>query len=105
MNKETNTYPGDILITKNIASDSYIKTINHITTDGINYVIEDKVSRKEIDKLKSKLDELMAKPKFVKFNCMNCGAPITNRIDDHILKCKYCKTAYFVGTDLINMIN
>ena len=43
-------------------------------------------------------------PKMIELSCPHCGAPAVNRLDDHILKCPYCKSAYFVGTDLIRAV-
>ena len=43
-------------------------------------------------------------PQMIELSCPHCGAPAINKVDDHILKCPYCKSAYFVGTDLIRAI-
>lgn len=99
--EKTLSNKGDILIKH---GDKWNPIVKNIKIGATNYDIVDETSREEINELKRRLDELMSKPKFVKLNCMNCGAPITNRINDHILKCKYCNTAYFVGTNLVNMI-
>lgn len=43
-------------------------------------------------------------PQMIELSCPHCGAPAVNRLDDHILKCPYCKSAYLVGTDLIRAV-
>ena len=40
-------------------------------------------------------------PTVYKMTCQGCGAPIDQRIDDHILKCPYCKSVYAIGTKMI----
>ena len=54
------------------------------------------------DDLLSALKKLQNKmlPKTISLNCPNCGAPTSIALNDHILKCKYCRSAYFVGTEL-----
>jgi len=42
-----------------------------------------------------------AKPSFFKLTCQNCGASVEQKLDDHLFKCPYCKSAYFIGTELI----
>ena len=41
-------------------------------------------------------------PKFYKLTCQGCGASINQKMNDHILKCPYCKSVYAVGTKMIN---
>ena len=54
------------------------------------------------DDLLAALKKLQKKmtPKTISLNCPNCGAPTSIALNDHILKCKYCRSAYFVGTEL-----
>ena len=54
------------------------------------------------DDLLAALKKLQNKmlPKTISLNCPNCGAPTSIALNNHILKCKYCRSAYFVGTEL-----
>ena len=70
-------------------------TVSKIQLHGTDYMIADHVSREEIEELKKKINGV----RYIKLNCQNCGAPLTNKIEDHIVKCKFCHTAYFIGTD------
>lgn len=71
------------------------KTVSSIDIGGEQYQILDYVSREEMEELKKKINGV----RYIKLNCQNCGAPLTNDIEDHIVKCKFCHTAYFIGTD------
>ena len=63
-----------------------------------------KSAHNEIDELREMIAKLTAKPYFMKIQCHNCGAPITIESSNHLVKCKYCHTAYFSGTQLVNAI-
>lgn len=39
---------------------------------------------------------------YTEISCRNCGGKILQKIDDHILKCPYCGTAYIIGRYQIN---
>ena len=39
---------------------------------------------------------------YTEISCRNCGGKILQKIDDHILKCPYCGTAYIIGKYQIN---
>lgn len=54
--------------------------------------------KKLVSKLESQLED---KPTFVELECQQCGAHQFQRIDDHIFKCSYCKTAYMTGTKML----
>lgn len=56
----------------------------------------------KINELKDMISQLKAKPYFMKIQCHNCGAPLVIDSSDHLIKCKYCHTAYFSGTQLVN---
>ena len=58
------------------------------------------------DDLLAALKKLQNKmlPKTISLNCPNCGAPTSIALNDHILKCKYCRSAYFVGTELTRCV-
>lgn len=49
------------------------------------------------------MDELKYKYKpIIEHKCNNCGAPLEMDIDNHLFKCRYCGTAYLIGTKQIN---
>lgn len=73
------------------------QTVSSINIGGEQYQILDYVSREEIEELKKKINGVH----YIKLNCQNCGAPLTNKIEDHIVRCKFCHTAYFIGTDMM----
>ena len=54
--------------------------------------------------LEERLMKLEANHKFdyTMLQCRNCGASLEQAIDDHIVKCPYCSTAYIVGNWQIN---
>lgn len=56
----------------------------------------------KINELKDMISQLKAKPYFMKIQCHNCGAPLTIDSSNHLVKCRYCHTAYFSGTQLVN---
>lgn len=58
------------------------------------------------DDLLAALKKLQKKmtPKMINLNCPSCGAPTSLALTDHILKCQYCKSAYFVGTELTRCV-
>lgn len=55
-----------------------------------------------IEDVKNLIKSLHARPTFTKIQCHQCGASFDQKADDHIFKCPYCRTAYFVGTEMIN---
>lgn len=42
------------------------------------------------------------KPSFFKLTCQNCGASVEQKIDDHLFKCPYCNSVYYIGMELVN---
>lgn len=38
---------------------------------------------------------------FTELSCRNCGGKINQKIDDYIVKCPYCGTAYLIGREQI----
>lgn len=68
------------------------------------YTVKDVSAHNEIEELREMITRLTAKPYFMKIQCHNCGAPITIESSNHLVKCKYCSTAYFSGTQLVNAI-
>ena len=77
-------------------------TINRIQVGGVTYPITSVSS--ELEELKRRVDGLMGKPYYMKITCHNCGASLTIDSTNHLVKCKYCKTAYLSGTQLINAV-
>lgn len=58
----------------------------------------------EIAELREMIERLKGKPYYMKIQCHNCGAPLVIDSSNHLIKCKYCHTAYFSGTQLVNSI-
>lgn len=56
----------------------------------------------KINELKDMISQLKAKPYFMKIQCHNCGASLSISSESHIVKCKYCRSVYFSGVELIN---
>ena len=56
----------------------------------------------KINELKDMISQLKAKPYFMKIQCHNCGASLNISSESHIVKCKYCRSVYFSGVELIN---
>ena len=73
-----------------------------ITTGTITFNDSIVAQSATIEERLRKLEESRAKIWYTELQCKNCGAPLQQRIDDHIVKCKYCKTAYVIGQYLIN---
>lgn len=78
--------------------------INKISFAGVTNEIRDTSAHNEIEELKEKINKLTAKPYFMKIQCHNCGASLTINSENHLVKCKYCHTAYFSGTQLVNAV-
>lgn len=74
-------------------------TINHINVFGQDYSIsiDEDAFAKAMEKYMS-----LNKPVYYKMECQSCGAPIEQKINDHILKCPYCHSVYAVGTKMVN---
>ena len=85
--------------TANLLSGSYINQIKVGNSTGI---IRDTAAHNEIAELREMIERLKGKPYYMKIQCHNCGAPLVIDSSDHIVKCKYCHTAYFSGTQLVN---
>ena len=83
----------------NILSGSYIDKIEVGNSTG---VIRDTAAHEEIVELREMIEKLKGKPYYIKIQCHNCGATLVIDSSDHIIKCKYCNTAYFSGTQLVN---
>jgi len=77
-----------------ILSDS--ADINHTTITTIANAYD------EIAELREMIERLKGKPYYMKVQCHNCGAPLVIDSSDHLIKCKYCHTAYFSGTQLVD---
>lgn len=77
-----------------------VQPINRITISGQSYDIG-----MNEDAFADAMRKYMKKhePIFYKLTCQGCGATVSQRINDHILKCPYCKSVYAVGTKMVNM--
>ena len=68
--------------------------ITSFKTNGITYNIG--LSSEVFDEAMSQYLKKHT-PNLISLKCYNCGASISQKIDDHILKCPYCNSAYFIG--------
>ena len=76
--------------------------ISSVSIGGTTSAIYDADAHTEIKELRDIIEKLTAKPYFLKIQCHNCGAPLVINSNNHLVKCKYCHTAYFNGTQLVN---
>lgn len=69
-----------------------------ITVDNSKVLTEDDIERiyTEMSKRFNKV------PVIMKQECNSCGATIDMSADKHIFTCKYCGSAYAIGTAMIN---
>ena len=86
-------------LTKGDATKPYINQVKIGNDMGI---IRDAVAHDEIAELREMIERLKGKQYYMKIQCHNCGAPLVIDSSDHLIKCKYCHTAYFSGTRLVN---
>lgn len=92
----------------------YISTSKYITKPPMSpipatvtgWTIDGAVAGISEDDLLAALKKLQKKmtPKMINLNCPSCGAPTSLALTDHILKCQYCRSAYFVGTELTRCV-
>ena len=75
-------------------------TVNRLDICGTNYRIgmDEEAFAEAMQKYMDKHE-----PKFYKLTCQGCGASINQKMNDHILKCPYCKSVYAIGTKMVNM--
>ena len=63
------------------------------------------IGKKSLDEedVKRLFEEMFrkTKPSVFKLTCQSCGASVEQKLDDHLFKCPYCKSAYYIGTELI----
>jgi ribosomal protein S27E len=78
--------------------------ISSVSLKGTPYTVKDVSAHNEIEELREMISKLTEKPYFMKIQCHNCGAPLVVESSNHLVKCKYCHTAYFSGTQLVNAI-
>ena len=83
----------------NLLSGQYINQVKVGNSTGI---IRDAAAHDEIAELREMIERLKGKPYYMKIQCHNCGAPLVIDSSDHLIKCRYCHTAYFSGTQLVN---
>ena len=83
----------------NLLRGSYINQVKVGTSTGD---ILGTAAHDEIAELREMIERLKGKPYYMKIQCHNCGAPLVIDSSDHLIKCKYCHTAYFSGTQLVN---
>ena len=91
---------------------SYVTTSKYITTASapqfstVAWAKDSTVASISEDALLEALKRLQNKkiPKTISLNCPNCGAPTAIALNDHILKCQYCKSAFIIGTELTRCV-
>lgn len=88
-----------------VATNKYI-TVPSTPLPVTGWVSDSVVAGISEDDLLAALKKLQKKmtPKMINLNCPSCGAPTSLALTDHILKCQYCRSAYFVGTELTRMV-
>lgn len=75
------------------------KTINNVIIGGEKYKVSlDSEAFREAMKIYLNNNT----PNLISLTCYNCGASINQKINDHILKCPYCKSVYLTGINQIN---
>lgn len=74
-------------------------TVTGWTSDSVAAGISEDDLLAALKKLQKKMT-----PKTISLNCPSCGAPTSLALTDHILKCQYCRSAYFVGTELTRCV-
>lgn len=84
------------------AADTARPYINQVKIGNDIGIIRDMVAHDEIAELREMIERLKGKPYYMKIQCHNCGAPLLIDSSDHLIKCRYCHTAYFSGTQLVN---
>lgn len=92
---------GTVTTCNNVISMPY-SGISSISLQNSPYIKDILAHHNEIEELREMISKLMAKPYFMKIQCHNCGASLEIESSNHLVKCKYCHTAYFSGTQLIN---
>lgn len=70
------------------------KTITSLETNGTTYSIG--LSSEVFNEAMSNYLKKHT-PNLISLKCYNCGASISQKIDDHILKCPYCNSVYLMG--------
>ena len=83
----------------NLLSGSYV---NHIKVGGNTSIIRDTAAHSEIAELREMIERMKGRPFYMKLQCHNCGAPLVIDSSNHLIKCKYCHSAYFSGTQLVS---
>lgn len=94
-----------------ISKEDYITKANTIKGTTLYFIDDEPKCTNVTDTYKSSLDELYErimteltyKP-IVEHKCNNCGAPLKMDTYNHLFKCKYCGTAYLIGTKQVNSI-
>ena len=53
------------------------------------------------EEMREEMRRLKEQPKMFRLNCQNCGGPLVQELDNHLVKCPYCRSSYFIGTNLV----
>lgn len=97
-----NTIADDDLVNKYYKNVATTLTTSNLLIGGNASVITS--NHDEIAELREMIERLKGKPYYMKIQCHNCGAPLVIESGNHLIKCRYCHTAYFSGTQLVNSI-
>lgn len=87
-----------------VISNSLPYTISSSNTITNTPTIANAFSSKSLEDIieeKIKTLEKNTKFTFTELSCRNCGGKIHQKIDDYIVKCPYCETAYLIGREQI----
>lgn len=87
------------MINNNILSSMPMPYITSSST--ITDTINSSVSLDDMIEAKIKALEKNTRFTFTELSCRNCGGKINQKIDDYIVKCPYCGTAYLIGREQI----
>lgn len=82
----------------------YTISSSNVTTNAtvtIDAPTIDSISLEDIIDAKIKALEKNTRFTFTELSCRNCGGKINQKIDDYIVKCPYCGTAYLIGREQI----
>lgn len=87
-----NFYPG---VYSNTFSATYSNALD-TKTDSINLKVT-------IEELVKRINQLQKEPPLLKnTKCPNCGGVTELQVENHILKCPYCKSVILIGVKQIN---
>lgn len=54
------------------------------------------------DNIIDKIMKMLSEKQVVQHKCQNCGASLEIDMDNHLFRCGYCGSVYFIGTEMVN---